>query len=332
MRAKVKFWTKSEDKTIIENHRKMPRADIAALIGRTDAQVRGRITILGIGKPKIYPPDFVSEITKAYQTAQEAGFLNIKEIAERYGINPANISRKAKLMGFATTRKRKRVAITKAEILEQGKEERHKKFLENRKTIWQRLPHPKGMLGKKHTEEVKKIVGEKSRMIYALKSEEEKSKIIMKSLHTRIKRHGMINGPDKKRGNWKAGWREVGGKRNYYRSLWEANYARYLQMLKEHGQIKEWQHEPKTFWFEKIMRGVRSYKPDFLVTLQNGLQEWHEVKGWLCPRSKTTLARMAKYYPNETIILIDSKRYKAIRETAMRIVFGWEDSPRDRRM
>jgi hypothetical protein len=95
----------------------------------------------------------------------------------------------------------------------------------------------------------------------------------------------------------KAGWREIGGKRNYYRSMWEANYARYLEYLKRHHLIMDWEYEPVTFWFESIKRGVRSYKPDFRVTDSDGAVVYHEVKGFMDTKSATKLKRMSKYYP-----------------------------------
>ena len=33
-------------------------------------------------------------------------------------------------------------------------------------------------------------------------------------------------------------WHEIGGTRRFYRSIWEANYAYYLQWLKVNGQIQ----------------------------------------------------------------------------------------------
>jgi len=123
---------------------------------------------------------------------------------------------------------------------------------------------------------------------------------------------------------WKSGWREIGGVRKYYRSRWEANYARYLQFLKEQGKISEWKHEPKTFWFESIKRGCRSYLPDFWVKETNGQEAYHEVKGWMDDRSKTKIKRMKKYHPEVKLIVIDSKGYKALAKTCSVVVKGWE--------
>ena len=130
--------------------------------------------------------------------------------------------------------------------------------------------------------------------------------------------------PRRKVTAWKQGWREFGGKRNYYRSRWEANYGRYLQLLKESGNIKDWEHEPDTFWFEEIRRGTRSYLPDFKVTSNDGSICYHEVKGWMDAKSKTKLKRMAKYHPAVELKLIDSKAYRHLKKKVSKLVNGWE--------
>lgn len=112
----------------------------------------------------------------------------------------------------------------------------------------------------------------------------------------------------------KSSWEEIGGQRHFFRSSWEILYARYLQFLKDKREILEWEYEPTTFWFEKIRRGVRSYKPDFRITNKNGSAEYHEVKGWMDPKSKTKIARMALYYPEIKLIVIDADAMKSIRK------------------
>jgi hypothetical protein len=123
---------------------------------------------------------------------------------------------------------------------------------------------------------------------------------------------------------WKAGWREVGCRRIYFRSAWEANYSRYLQWLLERGEIKAWDHEPETFWFEAIKRGVRSYLPDFRVVERSGAVIWHEVKGHMTPRSKTALARMAKYHPHVKILVVDRRQYDSVKRAVSKLIPGWE--------
>lgn len=100
-------------------------------------------------------------------------------------------------------------------------------------------------------------------------------------------------------------WVEIGGKRCFFRSGWEIRYAQHLAYCKRINAISDWSHEPKTFWFENIKRGVRSYKPDFKIMHTDGTHSWVEVKGYMDPKSRTKLKRMAKYYPQERIVVID---------------------------
>lgn len=121
-----------------------------------------------------------------------------------------------------------------------------------------------------------------------------------------------------------SGWREIDGKKYYFRSKWEANYARYLNFLKANNQIKEWHHEPETFWFLKIKRGVRSYLPDFKVIENDGSHHWIEVKGYYDPKSLTKIKRFKKYYPEERITLVDKVWFKENSKKLFTIINGWE--------
>ena len=112
---------------------------------------------------------------------------------------------------------------------------------------------------------------------------------------------------------FKQGWDIVGGKRYWFRSGFEVRWARYLEFLKEIGEIADWEYEPKDFWFEEIKRGTVSYKPDFRVNYMRQLSDpnaaigeiiWHECKGHIQQKDVTKFRRMAKYYPDEKIILV----------------------------
>jgi hypothetical protein len=124
---------------------------------------------------------------------------------------------------------------------------------------------------------------------------------------------------------WKAEWVEIGGQRFYARSRYEVRYGHYLEWLKQQGEIKSWRHEPRDreFWFESIKRGVRSYLPDFEVVERNGSVSYHETKGWLDPKSRTKLRRMAKYYPHIRVVLIDKNQMAAIGKTVGGLIPGW---------
>jgi hypothetical protein len=120
-----------------------------------------------------------------------------------------------------------------------------------------------------------------------------------------------------------------GGKRYdlgdmYFRSSWEANYARYLNFLINKGGIIKWEFEPDTFEFHNIKRGNRFYTPDFKITNLDLVIEYHEIKGYMDASSKTKLRRMAKYYPEVKIVLIDAEQYKSIRQTVSGMIEHWE--------
>ena len=108
------------------------------------------------------------------------------------------------------------------------------------------------------------------------------------------------------------GWREFDGRRYFLKSLWEINYAHYLQWLKNQGQILDWWYEDTAFWFEGIKRGVTNYKPDFRVLESNGSVVFYEVKGYMDAQSKTKLKRMAKYHPEIALRLIGRAEYAEI--------------------
>lgn len=182
--------------------------------------------------------------------------------------------------------------------------------------------HPRGALGMKHSEETKRIIGEKSKLAQANYTAEKKIEIVRRALKTRDAR-GCYAMPSPFK-TWKAGWREIGGIKKYYRSAWEANYARYLEWLRSKNQIRLWAHEPKTFWFDGVKRGCVSYLPDFRVVDANGEESYHEVKGWMDARSRTKIRRMKKYFPDIRLVVIDAKQYRRIATHLKGLISEWE--------
>ncbi len=130
-----------------------------------------------------------------------------------------------------------------------------------------------------------------------------------------------------KYGKSSAGWRDVGDKRCFFRSRWEANYARYLELQKSNREIAGWKHESKTFWFESIRRGIRSYKPDFEVLGMDGSTWFVEVKGFMDKQSATKLKRMKIHHKHVTVLLVDQHEYLQIEKSVLegRIkILDWE--------
>lgn len=108
----------------------------------------------------------------------------------------------------------------------------------------------------------------------------------------------------------------------YVRSAWEANYARYLDFLISLGAVEAWEYEKKTFLFP-VSRGTRSYTPDFMVKWKDGSIEYHEVKGWMHPKGKTALDRMARYHKEIKVVLIGKKEYRVLSRQYRNSIPGW---------
>ncbi len=104
--------------------------------------------------------------------------------------------------------------------------------------------------------------------------------------------------------NFKQGWSKVGGKTYWFRSGLEVRWAQYLELLKGLSEILYWEYETKKFEFKGIRSGTVFYTPDFFIQYPSGEMLWHEVKGHLQQKDVTKFRRMAKYYPNEKLILV----------------------------
>ena len=249
------------------------------------------------------------EVIKDYYNNTPVEIFDLDVLTEKLGRTAkTNVSRRARELGL-TVQGREHNAKTR------------KKMSESTKEWHKNNEHPRGYLGHKHGGETRKKLSDRAKEYFSNEPIENQSGRVIKMLKTKHKK-GNLHIP-RKNVSWISQWAEIGGKRNFYRSRWELNYALYLQWLKENNQIIDWEHEPETFWFEGIMRGTRSYLPDFKVIELNGDVVYHEVKGWMDDRSKTKIKRMAKYHPNVKLIVIDAKAYKALAKTAKKFVKGW---------
>jgi hypothetical protein len=246
--------------------------------------------------------------------------IDLAGLALRLGRDKTNVCRKAKELGL-TQQSRKKVATLKSAPKFSTSEERRAFQSALQASRIAEHGHPRGSLGLKHSAETIQKISLKSKLRWASMSQEQRDDLVLKRVKAKRDAGVPFANP---RGSWKAAWREIGGKRCFFRSRWEANYARYLEWLKSIGQIAEWEHEAKTFWFEGIKRGCVSYLPDFKVTECNGKVQWHEVKGWMDARSKTTIARMGRYHPQEVLVVVREKQYRDIERKVSTLIVGWE--------
>ena len=183
------------------------------------------------------------------------------------------------------------------------------------------LPHPRGALGMKHTEETRQRISARLRGRPANAPESYKAAVV-----TKLARYGTA-GPRLTAGQ--AYSRVRSGKRadledRFFRSSWEANYARYLNWLVRKKQLLRWEYEPKTFRFEGVTRGPYTYTPDFCLYTVDGGVVYHEVKGWMDGPSKSRIARFRKFFPDINLVIIDSEVYRDINARGRWYSTFWE--------
>lgn len=191
---------------------------------------------------------------------------------------------------------------------------------------WDRNPHPRGATGHQFTDEQRAKISAAGRASWAARSDEERAAYIAPMLagSEAARRNGARTAESTfTRGK---GGRRADLDNRYFRSSWEANYARYLNWLiaLEQG-IASWEYEPVTFEFP-VKRGTRFYTPDFRVWMRSGGYEWHEVKGWLTQQGATALRRFALHHPAEHahLVMIDGDVYRPLAASVRALIPGWE--------
>ena len=306
-------WTKEELKYLQKNVFKKSHEEMAKEINRSKSAIRNKCYELGlVNTDNLWTEEEVKILKEFYEKAGSTAPLNLIKLSEILHREKSNVCRKAKQLGLPTSLNRKMTEEAKENYSKASKE----KILKN--------GHPRGMLGKKHSAGFKKDRSERLKKEWAdpnsvFNSEIHKqrcSDLMTKKVATDVRmRRGYSRGNQGKRSDLN---------NTYFRSTWEANYARYLNFLKSKGQIYKWEYEPDTFWFKKIKRGIRSYLPDFKIwENQNSTPYYVEVKGWMDDKSKTKLKRMAKYYPEIKVIVFGEKEYKELKKIK-EIIPNWE--------
>lgn len=309
-------WTSEEDSKLLELYTLRQRKEIAAILNRTIGSVRKRCSVLQLNSKHPLLIEEEKQIIKDWYLEHASlpiELFNLDALAMQIGRTKHLISRYAKSIGLTIKSRRRGDAIKE-------------KQSENRKEYYKTHEHPKGMLGKNHSQEFRDDMSVRVKKGWSKMTKKKLQNRTEKRNQTCLERYGTGNPSMKLASNpysrTKSGKREDLGSL-FVRSSWEANYARYLNFLITQKQIISWEYESKTFVFEGIKRGTLSYTPDFRVLNNDASHEWHEVKGWMDATSKTRLKRFAKFFPNEKLVLIDAKAYKEISQYA-RLIPNWE--------
>lgn len=201
-----------------------------------------------------------------------------------------------------------------------------KKNKEGHQDQWSRHPHPRGFLGGKHSTEALARISKKSRQYWMTAKTFEIGSMSPEAREARSRRMALHQATRPASTNYSS--RKHGFRPDinlYVRSSWEANYARYLNLLQQMKVIENWQYEPEVFWFNDIRRGVTSYKPDFRIIYKNDpTPEYVEVKGWVTPKDRTKWARMKKYYPTVKLVVVGERSYRRLKEKWSSTIPKWE--------
>lgn len=132
---------------------------------------------------------------------------------------------------------------------------------------WKHRPHPRGALGMTHSLESREKISAALKRTWA---DSKAFGIIHMAPEARQARRLRMSALRALRPSSSDHTRAKGGRRDdlgdtWFRSSWEANYARYLNLLMRMKLVTEWSYEPETFWFNGVRRGCVSYRPDFRV-------------------------------------------------------------------
>ena len=254
-------------------------------------------------RPHSWTPEQIALLRQWYED-RDGKPLELDMLSARLGRPKTSVCRKARALGL-TNHRRTRVEKINGRYPCQvpkfsDKAELRAHISATRKAWIAEHGHPRGALGMRHSEKVREASRARAIALNANRTPDEKRELGRKAAMTKIAKYGTAGPVFKQEEN--AYSRTRGGRREdldnrYFRSAWEANYARYLNWLVEQGDIQGWEYETDTFVFDGYTRGAMTYRPDFKVTEKDGSIVYHEVKGWMDGPSKTRLNRMKKHYP-----------------------------------
>lgn len=109
-----------------------------------------------------------------------------------------------------------------------------------------------------------------------------------------------------------------------FRSAWEANVARWLNLRIAAGELASWAFEPRVFSFPGVTRGAVCYTPDFRLVYPNGEVEYLEVKGREVSKDRTKWKRMREYYPHVKLSVLGAPAYKSLQTQVAGRIPQWE--------
>lgn len=311
----MKHYSENEINYLRQNYPVNSIPELASFLNRSKRGIKNKLWCLGLlDKSRWWDATEIEALSKLYS---KDGQIDLAGFAKSLGRNKANVSRKARDLGLGTNSHRRktfeqRCPTSQARIRRQQltPEEAHEARSFAQRERIKKCGHPRGF------RELR--ICPACGRFFDVKHSSPQQYCTKECSYRRARPVNMYT-------------RSRGGKRKdldniYFRSSYEANYARYLKFLiAQVDEVVMWEYEPVTFEFKKIKRGVRFYTPDFRVTFKDGHIEYHEVKGWDYPKGVTARKRMAKYYPHIKLVLVGEGFFKAVRAQGFhRLIPSWE--------
>jgi len=126
-----------------------------------------------------------------------------------------------------------------------------------------------------------------------------------------------------------------------FNSGWEADFARFLNLLQSNGIIEGWEYEPQRFFFHEggWKTGAMNYLPDFVVRMPagksftlaeetyqtNGVprEMWFEIKGREMSSDRTKWKRFKKM-TGKDLYVIRREHIIDIRDRFSHLIPKWE--------
>jgi hypothetical protein len=90
----------------------------------------------------------------------------------------------------------------------------------------------------------------------------------------------------------------------------EKLYAERLEADRVAGRIKRWAFEAETLWLSQRLplKNKCTYTPDFVVWLNDGTKEYHEVKGYLEADAWIKFKWACERYPSNVFVYAETSR------------------------
>ena len=291
---------KASDVELLESYNRLGSVWLVAdELGMAGQNVWAHLNKLGI-KDKDKWTDEQLQILRVAYNIKDTETLNINELAKHLGKDKTNVCRKAKELGLSTNRFRKR------------SNEMNELMGERMKTWIHVNGHPTGY------RELRMCLA-CGKMMELQHSAKNKTCSRSCAATLRMRSEHIFS-------RCNSG-RRIDLNNQFFRSAYEANYARYLNYVTANSlfNIVSWQYEPDTFKFSKVSDSPKQYTPDFKVFYGNYHCAYHEVKGWDYPKGIKARERFNKYYPNLELILIGEDFFaNAVNNGLSKLIPNWE--------